>query len=184
MPKEKKTPSSPQQLINPRSDEHPMFFCLDQKEWPWLRANNNRSAISCEYEETGHENKPRLHKQPLPYPFQAVCIPAKPATPSFACQKVAAINRNHWPPSLGISGRFGKDSYFWYNESMPRKIKELVRDLQCAGFYEISGGGKGSHRKFTHAIYAGAVTLTGKPGDDAKPYQEKQVKQAVEAVKN
>jgi predicted RNA binding protein YcfA (HicA-like mRNA interferase family) len=63
---------------------------------------------------------------------------------------------------------------------MPRKIKDLIRDLKQAGFYEIAGGGKGSHRKFGHQSYAGAVTLSGKPGDDAKPYQEKQVKQAIE----
>ncbi|MBF0606233.1 MAG: type II toxin-antitoxin system HicA family toxin [Candidatus Magnetobacterium sp. LHC-1] len=66
---------------------------------------------------------------------------------------------------------------------MPRKIRELVRDLKGSDFYEISGGGKGSHRKFTHARYAGAVTLTGKSGDDVKAYQEKQVKQAIEAIK-
>ena len=66
---------------------------------------------------------------------------------------------------------------------MSRKIKELIQDLKNAGFYEIPGGGKGSHRKFTHANYAGAMTLSGKSGDDAKPYQEKQAKQAVETVK-
>ncbi|HEX3529888.1 MAG TPA: type II toxin-antitoxin system HicA family toxin [Thermoanaerobaculia bacterium] len=64
---------------------------------------------------------------------------------------------------------------------MPRKVRELVRDLLAAGFYEIHGG-KGSHRKLTHARYAGAVTLSGHPGDDAKPYQEKQVRQAIEEV--
>lgn len=65
---------------------------------------------------------------------------------------------------------------------MPRKVRELVRDLLDASFREISGGGKGSHRKFTHARYPGAVTLSGNPGDDAKPYQEKQVRQAIEEV--
>ncbi len=67
---------------------------------------------------------------------------------------------------------------------MPRKVRELVRDLLDAGFYEISGGGKGSHRKFTHDRYAGAVTLSGSSGDDAKPYQEKHVRQVVEEVKH
>ena len=43
-------------------------------------------------------------------------------------------------------------------------------------------GGKGSHMKFVHPRYAGAVTLSGGQGDDAKPYQQKQVKQAIEAV--
>jgi predicted RNA binding protein YcfA (HicA-like mRNA interferase family) len=65
---------------------------------------------------------------------------------------------------------------------MPRKIRELVKDLMDASFYEIQGGGKGSHRKFIHARYRGAVTISGQSGEDAKPYQERQVKRAVEEV--
>jgi len=65
---------------------------------------------------------------------------------------------------------------------MPRKIRELIQDLTNAGFYEITGAGKGSHRKFTHVRYPGAVTLSGKLGDDAKPYQEKQVRRVLEEV--
>ena len=65
---------------------------------------------------------------------------------------------------------------------MPKKIRELIQDLNSAGFYEISGG-KGSHRKFVHSNYAGAVTISGKLGEDAKNYQEKQVEQALEQVK-
>jgi predicted RNA binding protein YcfA (HicA-like mRNA interferase family) len=65
---------------------------------------------------------------------------------------------------------------------VPRKIRELVKDLRAAGFSLLPGGGKGSHRKFTHDDYPGAVTLSGKDGDDAKKYQEKQVKQAIEEV--
>ena len=74
---------------------------------------------------------------------------------------------------------------YLYIESvkMPRKIRELIRDLREAGFYEIPGGGKGAHRKFTHARYPGAVTLSGQTGDDAKQYQERQVRQAIERVK-
>ena len=64
---------------------------------------------------------------------------------------------------------------------MPRKVRELIEDLTEAGFYEI-GGGKGSHRKLTHLRYHGAVTISGKPGDDAKAYQEKQVRLAIEEV--
>jgi len=56
-----------------------------------------------------------------------------------------------------------------------------MEDLRDAGFYQI-GGGKGSHRKYTHIRYPGAVTLSGEPGDDAKPYQEKQVRRAIEEV--
>lgn len=64
---------------------------------------------------------------------------------------------------------------------MPGKIRELIQDLTQAGFREIAGG-KGSHRKFTHLRYRGAVTLSGKSGDDAKHYQEKQVRRAIEEV--
>lgn len=66
---------------------------------------------------------------------------------------------------------------------MPIKVRELIQDLKEAGFYEIRGGGKGSHRKFTHDKYPGAVTLSGKDGDDAKPYQERQAREAIEEVK-
>lgn len=64
---------------------------------------------------------------------------------------------------------------------MPRKIRELIQDVTQAGFREIAGG-KGAHRKFTHLRYRGAVTLSGKSGDDAKHYQEKQVRRALEEV--
>ncbi|MDP6355664.1 MAG: type II toxin-antitoxin system HicA family toxin [Planctomycetota bacterium] len=66
---------------------------------------------------------------------------------------------------------------------MPRKIRQLIQDLMGAGFSEIEGG-KGSHRKFTHENYEGAVTLSGNSGDDAKHYQERQVQQAIEDSKN
>jgi predicted RNA binding protein YcfA (HicA-like mRNA interferase family) len=65
---------------------------------------------------------------------------------------------------------------------VPRKVRELIRDLLDAGFYEIPGGGKGSHRKYSHERYAGAVTLSGTQGDDVKHYQEKQVHRAIERV--
>lgn len=64
---------------------------------------------------------------------------------------------------------------------MPRKIRELIADLSGTGFYEIAGG-KGSHRKFAHLRYRGAVTLSGKSGDDAKPYQEAQIRRAIEEI--
>jgi predicted RNA binding protein YcfA (HicA-like mRNA interferase family) len=67
---------------------------------------------------------------------------------------------------------------------MPRKIRELAADLRSAGFEQIRGGGKGSHRKFIHEKYSGAVTLSGRDGEDAKPYQERQVRQAIEQVQH
>ena len=65
---------------------------------------------------------------------------------------------------------------------MPRKVRELIKDLQDADFEGIAGGGKGSHRKFCHLKFTGAVTLSGKDGADAKHYQEKQVRKAIEEV--
>ena len=67
---------------------------------------------------------------------------------------------------------------------MPRMIRELIKDLTGAGFTQISEGGKGSHRKFVHERYTGAVTLSGQSGDDAKPYQESQVRAAIDEVQD
>ena len=61
---------------------------------------------------------------------------------------------------------------------MPRKIRELISELQQAGF--INRGGKGSHRNFLHEPSSVRVTLSGNPGDDAKHYQERDVKRAIE----
>lgn len=66
---------------------------------------------------------------------------------------------------------------------MPKKIRELIKELVNAGFYEIKGAGKGSHRKFAHPLYSGAVTISGKTGETARPYQERQIKKAIEEVK-
>ncbi|WP_132977338.1 type II toxin-antitoxin system HicA family toxin [Thiobaca trueperi] len=65
---------------------------------------------------------------------------------------------------------------------MPQKIRDLLNNLKRAGFKEIAGAGKGSHRKFVHPNYPGAVTVSGQAGDDAKRYQEKDVAQAIEMV--
>jgi predicted RNA binding protein YcfA (HicA-like mRNA interferase family) len=60
---------------------------------------------------------------------------------------------------------------------MPRKIRELMRDLERAGF--VNRGGKGDHRNYQHPR-GGRVTLSGKPGAEAKPYQEREVRRAIE----
>ena len=52
---------------------------------------------------------------------------------------------------------------------MPQKVRELARALARAGFVERPG--KGSHRRFKHPGVGRTVTLSGKLGDDAKPYQ-------------
>jgi len=61
---------------------------------------------------------------------------------------------------------------------MPRKIRELIADLEKAGFE--NRGGKESHRNFAHPKVTGIVTISGQLGDDAKRYQERIVKYAVE----
>ncbi len=64
-------------------------------------------------------------------------------------------------------------------EVMPKKIRELIEQLREHGF--VDRGGKGSHRNFIHSQGI-KITLSGKSGDDAKPYQEKDVKLALSKV--
>ena len=61
---------------------------------------------------------------------------------------------------------------------MPRKIRDLIKDLRGAGF--IRDRQKGSHRQFKHPSGGGVVPISGAKGDDAKHYQEKQVAKAIE----
>ena len=55
---------------------------------------------------------------------------------------------------------------------MPRKIRQLIKELEQAGF--IDRGGKGNHRNFIHPKGV-VLTISGKLGDDVKNYQEKEV---------
>ena len=64
---------------------------------------------------------------------------------------------------------------------MPRKIRDLIRDLKKTGF--IDRGGKGSHRNFVHPALTKPVTVSGNEGDDVKHYQEKAVQLAIKEVK-
>jgi predicted RNA binding protein YcfA (HicA-like mRNA interferase family) len=60
---------------------------------------------------------------------------------------------------------------------VPRKIRDLIRELVGAGF--VNRGGKGSHRNLKHSKGV-KITISGKLGDDAKPYQERDVRKALE----
>ena len=62
---------------------------------------------------------------------------------------------------------------------MPKKIRELIRDLTKAGF--VNRGGKGSHRNFSHPLGA-KLTLSGNASHDAKRYQERDVEKAIREV--
>ena len=55
---------------------------------------------------------------------------------------------------------------------MPRKIRQLIKQIEKAGF--IARGGKGSHRNFFHPKGI-CITISGKLSDDTKHYQEKEV---------
>ena len=61
---------------------------------------------------------------------------------------------------------------------MPPKVRELIADLERSGFAQSSG--KGSHRKFRHPKVAKTVVISGNAGEDAKPYQVKNVQRAIE----
>ena len=63
---------------------------------------------------------------------------------------------------------------------MPRKVRQLIADLEKVGF--VNRGGKGSHRNFTHPNGL-RVTISGGAGDDAKHYQERDVRRALDTVK-
>ena len=68
----------------------------------------------------------------------------------------------------------------WYLAFMPRKIRQLIKDLEKSGF--AFRPGKGSHRKMQHPCGA-SVIVSGNLGDDAHSYQEKRVKEAIQESK-
>jgi len=63
---------------------------------------------------------------------------------------------------------------------MPPKIRILERKLKKAGFICLPG--KGSHRKYVHSSGV-RLTISGKASSDARPYQLKDVQQALALVK-
>ncbi|MCL1466004.1 type II toxin-antitoxin system HicA family toxin [Argonema galeatum] len=59
---------------------------------------------------------------------------------------------------------------------MPKKIRDLKSLLLKAGFVYRSA--KGSHSRWYHTLLPGdPITISGKDGDDAKAYLEKEVNQ-------
>ena len=57
-------------------------------------------------------------------------------------------------------------------------MRELLADLKRAGF--IDRGGKGSHRNLVHPNVSKPITLSGNLGDDARHYQIRAVRSAIE----
>ena len=64
---------------------------------------------------------------------------------------------------------------------MPRKIRQLIKELEQASF--VNHGGKGSHRNYKHTSGA-RITISGKLGDDAKKYQEQAVERPLRSREN
>jgi predicted RNA binding protein YcfA (HicA-like mRNA interferase family) len=61
---------------------------------------------------------------------------------------------------------------------VPRKLQELKAELRRAGFVKVRA--RGSHERWTHPDDPGIkITLAGADGDDAKPYQEDDVAEAL-----
>ena len=60
------------------------------------------------------------------------------------------------------------------------KIKDLIKKLEISGF--VNRGGKGSHMNYKHPEGIN-ITVSGKLNSDSKPYQEKDVKKALERIK-
>lgn len=66
---------------------------------------------------------------------------------------------------------------------MPPKIRELKARLRKAGF--TSRPGKGSHTVFTHPNLPGIrLVLSGNDGNDAQRYQEADVWDTLERLRN
>lgn len=63
---------------------------------------------------------------------------------------------------------------------MPPKIRELIAELEGAGF--VNRGGRGSHRNFVHPKAQKPITISGKLAEDAKHYQVRAVRVALKEV--
>jgi len=65
---------------------------------------------------------------------------------------------------------------------MPRKVRELKAQIKREGFVYLPKKGKGSHERWRHPLLAKTLTISGKDGDDAPRYLEKQVAQLLEEL--
>ena len=64
---------------------------------------------------------------------------------------------------------------------MPKRLRELICDLNKAGF--VNRGGKGNHQNLTH-LKGTKITLSGSSSHDEKQYQEREVRKAICEVMN
>ena len=87
------------------------------------------------------------------------------------------------PHQAGPDLRLAGEPAVWHFPACAAQDRQLVADLERAGFERIHGG-KGSHRKFVHPKYPGFVLISGRDGDDAQHYQERQVRNGVWQVQS
>ena len=64
---------------------------------------------------------------------------------------------------------------------VPQKIRVLKARLSKAGFFLART--RGSHTVWMHPLLSEPVVIAGKDGQDAKPYQERDVESALRALK-
>ncbi len=65
---------------------------------------------------------------------------------------------------------------------MPRKIRELKAQIAREGFVYLPKRGKGSHERWRHPLLGKTLTISGKDGDDAPRYLEKQLAKLLAAL--
>ncbi len=65
---------------------------------------------------------------------------------------------------------------------MARKMRQLKADLRRAGAYRARQ--EGSHERWKHPLLppSEGITLAGKDGSDALPYQEKEVRDFIRRI--
>jgi len=73
------------------------------------------------------------------------------------------------------------NAWYRFDTAMPRKLRQLMTDLERAGF--VNRGDKGSHRNYIHPR-GFRVTLSGQAGADALHYQEKEVRRKIILAKS
>ena len=77
--------------------------------------------------------------------------------------------------------KYIESSFFKREKYLPKKIRELKAMLLKANC--ICEQAKGSHTKWSHLLLNYKITLSGKDGNDAKRYQEKDVKDFLKDIK-
>ncbi len=63
---------------------------------------------------------------------------------------------------------------------MPRKKRDIKREYRQAGFDERPG--KGDHTIFSHPLVKDPISVDGRDGMDAEPYDERSLRRALKEL--